>query len=114
MIRLNEKRFDPQSHLEKHGWQKGSGLGRGENGIKEAIKVKIKNDTTGVGHDPGKEFSFHWWDHVFNKAANSFQVHNTEEGVRVTQVPAKSKKAKKKATKKPAVWEFYKGFYFDL
>ena len=28
----------------------GNGLGRSENGIKEAIKVKIKNDTTGVSH----------------------------------------------------------------
>ena len=31
-----------------------------------------------VGHDAGKEFSFHWWDHMFNKAASSIQVETTE------------------------------------
>ncbi|KAK2172471.1 hypothetical protein NP493_954g00001 [Ridgeia piscesae] len=108
MIQLNKKCFDPQSHLEKHGWQRGSGLGRSEDGIKEAIKVKIKNDTTGVGHDPGKEFSYHWWDHVFNKAASRIQVHNTEEGVRVTRAPAKSKKVKRKDTRDVLYGNFVK------
>merc|ERR1719500_1486005 len=26
------------------------------------------------------EFEFHWWDHVFNKAAKNIQVDSNEEG----------------------------------
>uniref|UniRef100_K1R135 G patch domain-containing protein 4 n=1 Tax=Magallana gigas TaxID=29159 RepID=K1R135_MAGGI len=55
-----------------------SGLGKNENGMKEAIKVKIKNDSHGVGHNRGDEFTFHWWDHVFNKAASSIVVESTQ------------------------------------
>ena len=28
----------------------------------------------GVGHDPGKQFTDHWWDNVFNSAAKNVQV----------------------------------------
>lgn len=73
-----------RDQLLKHGWEQGKGLGRKESGIKEAIKVQIKNDTAGVGHDPGQDFTFHWWDHVFNKAASNINVKTTEDGVSVT------------------------------
>jgi len=55
-------------------------LGRNESGMKSAIKVKLKNNTMGLGHDQGAEFTFHWWDHIFNKAANSFKVNESEDG----------------------------------
>jgi len=48
--------------------------------MKSAIKVKLKNNTMGLGHDQGAEFTFHWWDHIFNKAANSFKVNESEDG----------------------------------
>ncbi|XP_070536828.1 G patch domain-containing protein 4-like [Ptychodera flava] len=69
--------------LTKHGWKKGAGLGKNETGISEAIKVKIKTDKAGIGTDPGEQFTFHWWDHAFNKAANNIKVENTEDGVKV-------------------------------
>ena len=56
----------------------GSGLGRDEAGIKEAIKVKLKFDQTGVGHNAADQFTFHWWDHAFNKAADNIQVKETQ------------------------------------
>ena len=31
-----------------------------------------------VGYDAGDQFSFHWWDHVFNKAAKSIVVQESE------------------------------------
>lgn len=31
-----------------------------------------------VGHNRGDEFTFHWWDHVFNKAASSIVVESTQ------------------------------------
>jgi len=27
-----------------------------------------------MGHKEGEQFSFHWWDHVFNKASSSLVV----------------------------------------
>ena len=68
-----------QNQLQKQGWEEGKGLGKSENGIKSAIKVKVKNNKGGLGHDAGTEFTFHWWDHIFNKAANTIEVVNDEE-----------------------------------
>uniref|UniRef100_A0A672HYY1 G patch domain-containing protein 4 n=1 Tax=Salarias fasciatus TaxID=181472 RepID=A0A672HYY1_SALFA len=63
-----------EQQLLRHGWERGKGLGRAQSGISEAIKVKVKCDKGGVGHREGEQFSFHWWDHVFNKASSSLQV----------------------------------------
>ena len=30
-----------------------------------------------VGYDAGDQFSFHWWDHVFNKTAKSIVVQES-------------------------------------
>jgi len=38
-----------QQMLEKMGWSKGQGLGKQKDGMKEAIEVKKKEDTLGVG-----------------------------------------------------------------
>ncbi|RXN30354.1 G patch domain-containing 4-like protein [Labeo rohita] len=69
--------------LLRHGWEKGKGLGRSENGITEAIKVQIKSDKKGMGHKEGEQFSFHWWDHVFNKATSNLVVESGQNGVEV-------------------------------
>ncbi|XP_072020973.1 uncharacterized protein [Amphiura filiformis] len=74
-----------KKQLEKHGWKQGKGLGKSESGIAAPIKVKIKHDTAGVGHDLGEQFTYHWWDHVFNKAANNIEIENDQDGVRVKQ-----------------------------
>ncbi|KAM9723753.1 G patch domain-containing protein 4 [Menidia menidia] len=70
-----------EQQLLRHGWEHGKGLGRAENGISEAIKVKVKCDKGGVGHKEGEQFSFHWWDHVFNKASASLQVQSDQDGI---------------------------------
>lgn len=31
-----------------------------------------------VGHKEGDQFTFHWWDHVFNKASSSLQVESDQ------------------------------------
>lgn len=72
-----------EQQLLRHGWEKGKGLGRRENGISEAIKVKIKCDKGGMGHKEGEQFTFHWWDHVFNKASSSLVVESGQDGVMV-------------------------------
>ncbi|XP_058165868.1 G patch domain-containing protein 4 isoform X2 [Dasypus novemcinctus] len=63
-----------EEQLLKHGWTQGKGLGRKENGITQAIKVTLKQDTHGVGHDPAKEFTNHWWNELFNKTAANLIV----------------------------------------
>ncbi|KAF7658322.1 hypothetical protein LDENG_00014290 [Lucifuga dentata] len=72
-----------EQQLLRHGWKHGKGLGRGENGISEAIKVKVKCDKGGVGHKEGEQFTFHWWDHVFNKASANLQVESDQNGVKL-------------------------------
>ncbi|KAJ3598164.1 hypothetical protein NHX12_001677 [Muraenolepis orangiensis] len=72
-----------KQQLLRHGWTEGKGLGRDENGISEAIKVKVKCNKEGIGHKKAEEFTFHWWDHVFNKASSSLQVESDQNGVEV-------------------------------
>ncbi|XP_028280681.1 G patch domain-containing protein 4 [Parambassis ranga] len=72
-----------EQQLLRHGWEHGKGLGRAENGISEALKVKVKCDKGGVGHKEGDQFTFHWWDHVFNKASSSLQVESDQNGIKL-------------------------------
>ncbi|XP_011435817.3 G patch domain-containing protein 4 [Magallana gigas] len=113
---MSQSRF-AQKELKKFGWKEGSGLGKNENGMKEAIKVKIKNDSHGVGHNRGDEFTFHWWDHVFNKAASSIVVEATQEGVSVKaakeSVGVSTKKARTYDNKAMLYGQFVKGATLD-
>ncbi|XP_061918731.1 G patch domain-containing protein 4 isoform X2 [Entelurus aequoreus] len=70
-----------EEQLKRHGWEHGKGLGRKEDGLSQAIKVKVKCDKGGVGHKEGEQFTFHWWDHVFNKASSSLQVESDQDGI---------------------------------
>ncbi|XP_032087249.1 G patch domain-containing protein 4 isoform X1 [Thamnophis elegans] len=75
-----------KEQLKKHGWKKGKGLGKKENGIAEALKVKIKCNTAGVGHDSAEEFTYHWWDHLFNSSAANITVDSEQDGVQVRKL----------------------------
>ncbi|KAG8450019.1 hypothetical protein GDO86_016633 [Hymenochirus boettgeri] len=79
-----------EKQLHKHGWTEGKGLGRKENGISEAIKVKVKCGTAGVGHNSAEQFTFHWWDHVFNKTASSISIEADKDGVQVKRLKEES------------------------
>ncbi|XP_004693908.1 PREDICTED: G patch domain-containing protein 4 [Condylura cristata] len=72
-----------EEQLLKHGWTQGKGLGRKENGITQALRVTLKQDTHGVGHDPAKEFTNHWWNELFNKTAASLVVETNQDGVQI-------------------------------
>lgn len=75
-----------EQQLLRHGWEHGKGLGRKENGISEAIKIKVKCDKGGVGHKEGEQFTFHWWDHVFNKASSNLQVESDQNGIQLKKM----------------------------
>jgi len=90
-------------HMESKGWEAGDGLGKHKQGITDAIKPKLKFDQTGIGHNKADEFEFHWWDHVFNKAAKSVKVDTSEGDVKVEfdidKAELTTKKLRKKAHK---------------
>uniref|UniRef100_A0A8C3U3Z2 G patch domain-containing protein 4 n=1 Tax=Catharus ustulatus TaxID=91951 RepID=A0A8C3U3Z2_CATUS len=87
-----------ETQLRRHGWRRGQGLGRRQDGIAEAIRVKVKCDTAGVGHDAAEPFTFHWWDHVFNKAAANIAVEAGQDGI---SVKALSEQGGRISNKKP-------------
>ncbi|XP_016077094.1 PREDICTED: LOW QUALITY PROTEIN: G patch domain-containing protein 4 [Miniopterus natalensis] len=79
-----------EEQLLKHGWTPGKGLGRKENGITQALRVTLKQDTHGVGHDPAKEFTDHWWNELFNKTAASIVVETRQDGVQIKHLSKKT------------------------
>ncbi|XP_074020577.1 G patch domain-containing protein 4 [Numenius arquata] len=87
-----------ERQLRRHGWRRGQGLGKRGDGIAEAIRVKVKCDTAGVGHDAAEPFSFHWWDHVFNKAAANITVEAGQDGISMKTL---SEEGLKISNKKP-------------
>lgn len=52
----------------------GKGLGKNEDGISKAIRPKLKFDNAGIGHDQAEQFTYHWWENVYNQAANNINV----------------------------------------
>ncbi|GAB4815210.1 hypothetical protein N2152v2_002256 [Parachlorella kessleri] len=58
--------------LKTMGWEKGQGLGLNANGIKEAIQVKKKEDTVGVGGNG----SWKWEEKYWETAYESVQLTN--------------------------------------
>uniref|UniRef100_A0A8B9V2X6 Uncharacterized protein n=1 Tax=Anas zonorhyncha TaxID=75864 RepID=A0A8B9V2X6_9AVES len=46
----------------------------------QALRVKVKCDSAGVGHNAAEQFSFHWWDHVFNESAANIAVEDGQVG----------------------------------
>ncbi|GAB1287692.1 G patch domain-containing protein 4 [Apodemus speciosus] len=89
-----------EEQLLKHGWTQGKGLGRRENGITRALKVTLKQDTHGVGHDPAKEFTDHWWSDLFNKTAASLVVDSGKDGVQIRRL---SKETAQRSHPKPSL-----------
>ncbi|XP_048784873.1 G patch domain-containing protein 4 [Lagopus muta] len=87
-----------ERELRRHGWTRGRGLGKREDGIARPIRPSVKCGTAGVGHDAAEQFSFHWWDHVFNEAAANIAVRDGQDGV---CVEARSEQRFGLSTKKP-------------
>ncbi|KAL0054759.1 hypothetical protein WJX82_001967 [Trebouxia sp. C0006] len=56
--------------LRKQGWEKGEGLGKNKTGVAEAIQVKKKEDTAGVGANRGHINCDKWWEGAFNAAVH--------------------------------------------
>ena len=74
----------------------GIGLGRHNSGITAALKPKLKFDAAGLGHKQSEELVYEWWNHAYNKAAQSFDVKTTENGPTVIQKGSIGKISKRK------------------
>ncbi|XP_043252413.1 G patch domain-containing protein 4 [Colletes gigas] len=71
-----------KTQLMKYGWTEGKGLGKNESGITEALKPKLKFDTSGIGHKD--EDWNEWWETGFNNAANNIVVKSQIRGVSIS------------------------------
>lgn len=99
--------------LQKQGWSQGCGLGKTSQGIPSALKPSLKFDTTGIGHDPAKEFVDRWWEDAYKKAANRIEVEQDNEGDGVdVKVKTKQTMSKKelRAEKRSEKKSFYSSF----
>ncbi|KAL2740643.1 G patch domain-containing protein 4 isoform X1 [Vespula squamosa] len=93
-----------QRMLEKMGWTTGKGLGINEQGITQHVKVKVKNDTVGIGFKNEQDEA--WTEHqkAFdsflnllqeNQDSNLIKKTNTENSVVSTQsLELKSKQSR--------------------
>lgn len=99
-----------RSQLEKYGWREGQGLGREEGGITEALKPKLKFNSTGLGYDMGEQFKFQWWDHVFNKAADNITVKKDQDGSVVVKHTENLEVSTKRPSTNNTKAKFYGGF----
>ena len=79
-----------KEQLLKHGWTQGKGLGQKENGITQVLRIRLKQDTHGLGHDPAKEFTNYWWNELFNKTAASLVVETRQYGVQTKHLSKKT------------------------
>ncbi|KAL0027997.1 hypothetical protein WJX79_009705 [Trebouxia sp. C0005] len=64
--------------LRKQGWEKGEGLGKNKSGVAEAIQVKKKEDTAGVGANRSHINSDKWWEGAFNAAVHSIDHEDSD------------------------------------
>lgn len=57
--------------LRNMGWQDGQGLGKAGQGMVEALQVKRKEDTVGVGGNNSWKWEEKWWENAFDSAAKT-------------------------------------------
>eukprot|EP00094_Tigriopus_californicus_P013124 TCALIF_12691-PA protein Name:"Similar to gpatch4 G patch domain-containing protein 4 (Xenopus tropicalis)" AED:0.33 eAED:0.33 QI:53/0.66/0.5/0.75/1/1/4/0/264 len=70
----------------------------------------MKFDQSGLGHDRAQEFTHHWWDIAFNKAAQTIQVTQDEHGELNLNMERKLTKKEKQTRKRKAKRDMYAQF----
>ncbi|CAG09106.1 unnamed protein product, partial [Tetraodon nigroviridis] len=71
----DESKFG-QKMLERMGWSKGKGLGRSEQGCTDHIKVKLKNDSYGLGANASYEDNWIAHQDDFNELLAQLNSHH--------------------------------------
>jgi Pin2-interacting protein X1 len=88
--------------MEKMGWTEGQGLGKDGDGIKTHIKIKKREDATGLGAEKIDEPAMgadNWWHDAFSSSAKIFKHAGSSE----KEKKKKEKKEKKTAKKKKLI-----------
>uniref|UniRef100_A0A3Q3X5F9 G-patch domain-containing protein n=1 Tax=Mola mola TaxID=94237 RepID=A0A3Q3X5F9_MOLML len=67
-----------QKMLERMGWSKGKGLGRSEQGSTDHIKVKLKNDSYGLGANASYEDNWIAHQDDFNELLAQLNNHHAQ------------------------------------
>lgn len=67
-----------QRMMEGMGWSKGQGLGKNKHGMAEALEVKKKEDTTGIGATGGYDWAAKAWEAAFNQAAKAIDHDDSD------------------------------------
>nr|XP_015207679.1 PREDICTED: PIN2/TERF1-interacting telomerase inhibitor 1 [Lepisosteus oculatus] len=75
----DESKFG-QKMLEKMGWSKGKGLGRCEQGATEHVKVKVKNNSLGLGSSASYEDNWIAHQDDFNKLLADLNTCHAQNG----------------------------------
>lgn len=60
----------------------GQGIGKNADGIVKPIKANLKFDQAGLSFDKAKEFTDHWWERVFDNAADNLNVNDSSFSVK--------------------------------
>lgn len=68
----------------------GQGLGKNDDGISNPLKANYKFDQAGLGHNIADEMNNHWWERIYNKAANNIDINKNENEVTVQLKNGKS------------------------
>ena len=66
--------------LKEMGWERGTGLGKSGQGMKEALSVKQKDDTLGIGASGSWNWEDKWWERAFDSAAQTLTDRDTGAG----------------------------------
>lgn len=69
----------------------GQGLGKSQDGMSVPLKANLKFDQAGLGHSKSDELNNHWWERVYNSAAQNVDVNkNHDNEVSMTLKDGKS------------------------
>ncbi|XP_065840434.1 G patch domain-containing protein 4-like isoform X2 [Oscarella lobularis] len=66
--------------MRKHGWKRGIGLGKKEDGIVDPIRASLKRDRRGIGSSLASELTNDWWTDAFNSSAKQIALHTDTDG----------------------------------
>ena len=82
--------------LAKMGWTEGKGLGKKENGLKDCVQIKRRDEGTGLGKEKKNDFK---WDNNFWETMYDNVAEKLKDGIDPKAKSSSSKTIKRKSKK---------------